>query len=181
MHLWTHHNCVPRGIAHKYTHTHIHIYIIHVSHISDGSFHQMLVEVHDPQNVEEPLPQSCLRGILPTLLRVACVDTFFSRFPSFKPKCQFLALCICVAPSLIVIKARMSLVVASSLCRKGAFRTNTARKPSFPQDGQAPSHPQRGRGSPGGDFLKPQAPGTRSCPSQYLGHNPFWLSCPPHD
>lgn len=164
---------MPRGIAHKYTHTHIHIYIIHVSLITDSSFHQMLVEVHDPQNAEEPLPQSCLRGTLPTLLRVARVDTFFSRFPSFKPKCQFLALCMCVAPSLIVIKARMSLVVPSSLCRKGAFRTNTARKPSFPHDSRAPSHPQRGEGQPWGRLSK--ALGTRHSflPISVLGTQSF--------
>lgn len=63
---------------------HIHTYVIHVLHTSVNSSPQILIAVHDPKNVEEPLPQSCLRVILPTLLRVACMDTFFPRCPDFK-------------------------------------------------------------------------------------------------
>ena len=37
-----------KGIAHRYTHKYIHACIMHMSHTSEDSFHQMPVVVHDP-------------------------------------------------------------------------------------------------------------------------------------
>lgn len=62
-------------MAPKPTCEHIHSCLIVVSHTPVSSFPQNLVEVHNPKNAEEPLPQSCLREILPILLTVAYVDT----------------------------------------------------------------------------------------------------------
>ena len=68
------------------------------------------------------------------------------------------------------------MVVPSSLCQKGALRLNITRKPRFPHDGQAPSHPRWGRG-----HWESPSQSSGSHPSWSLGHNSFWLGCSPHD
>ena len=88
------------GLAHKYTHKYIHACIIHVSHTSEDSSHQMPVVVYDPRKAEAALPRIALdeSSILSFDLPVWILS-----FPDFQLKCQFPVLHICVAPSLIVI------------------------------------------------------------------------------